>query len=175
MIMAGGLITGFTVLSAFTATRVYPSEQIATALRGRGPIFGESFGKVFVGVLAPCLMAPYAGSPAIFFGTIIVVATAGAFVPLLFGRKTVGQPERIRDSPRTRLRRRSAAFSSAPPPRRGRSPEIPAQAALRQAAIRPSRKRRSIGLRASAKAARKCSRANSRRPRRRSSSPRAAA
>ena len=36
VMVAGGLITGFTVLSAFTATRVYLSEQFPTALRGRG-------------------------------------------------------------------------------------------------------------------------------------------
>jgi hypothetical protein len=40
VMMAGGLITGFTVLSAFTATRVYLSEQFPTGLRGRGHIFG---------------------------------------------------------------------------------------------------------------------------------------
>jgi hypothetical protein len=34
--MAGGLIIGFTVLSAFTATRVYLSEQFPTALLGAG-------------------------------------------------------------------------------------------------------------------------------------------
>ena len=70
VMMAGGLITGFTVLSAFTATRVYLSEQFTTALRGRGHIFGESAGRVFAGVLAPFLMAPYTGSPSTFFGTI---------------------------------------------------------------------------------------------------------
>jgi hypothetical protein len=36
-------------------------------------------------------MAPYTGSPAIFFGTILVVVTIGAFIPLIFGRETVGQ------------------------------------------------------------------------------------
>ncbi len=36
VMVAGGLITGFTVLSAFTATRVYLSEQFPTVLRGRG-------------------------------------------------------------------------------------------------------------------------------------------
>ena len=39
--IAGGLITGFTVLSAFPCTRVYLSEQFPTALRGRGHFFGE--------------------------------------------------------------------------------------------------------------------------------------
>jgi hypothetical protein len=40
--VTGALNTGFTVLSAFTATRVYISEQFPTALRGRGHIFSES-------------------------------------------------------------------------------------------------------------------------------------
>lgn len=90
---AGGLIMGFTVLSAFTATRVYLSEQFPTELRGRGHIFGESFGRLFAGGLAPFLMEPYTGSAAIFFGTIFVVAAIGAFIPLAFGRETVGQLE----------------------------------------------------------------------------------
>ena len=41
VMVTGALITGFTVLSAFTATRVYLSEQFPTALRGRG-IFSAS-------------------------------------------------------------------------------------------------------------------------------------
>ncbi|HJU16675.1 MAG TPA: MFS transporter [Stellaceae bacterium] len=98
VMMAGGLITGFTVLSAFTATRVYLSEQFPTALRGRGHIFGESFGRVFAGVAAPFLMAPYTGSPVIFFGTILVVVAVGAFIPLLFGRETVGQLELVTET-----------------------------------------------------------------------------
>jgi MFS family permease len=93
VMLAGGLITGFTVLSAFTATRVYLSEQFPTSLRGRGHIFGESFGRIFAGVLGPFLMTPYAGSPTIFFGTILVVVAVGAFIPVLFGRETVGQLE----------------------------------------------------------------------------------
>jgi hypothetical protein len=40
-------------------------------------------------------MAPYTGSPAIFFGTILVVVTIGAFIPLVFGRETVGQLETV--------------------------------------------------------------------------------
>ena len=95
VMMTGGLITGFTVLSAFTATRVYLSEQFPTALRGRGHIFGESFGRIFAGVLAPFLLAPHTGSPAIFFGTILVVVGVGAFIPVLFGRETVGQLETV--------------------------------------------------------------------------------
>jgi MFS family permease len=93
--VAGALITGFTVLSAFTAVRVYISEQFPTELRGRGHIFSESFGRLFAGVLAPYLMEPYTGSPSIFFGTILIVVAAGAFVPLLFGRETIGQLELV--------------------------------------------------------------------------------
>jgi MFS family permease len=95
VMVAGGLITGFTVLSAFSATRVYLSEQFPTALRGRGQIFGESFGRLFAGVLAPFLMVPHTGSPTIFFGTIVVVVSVGAFIPLIFGRETVGQLETV--------------------------------------------------------------------------------
>ena len=95
MMVAGGLIIGFTVLSAFTATRVYLSEQFPTALRGRGHIFGESFGRLFAGGLAPFLMEPHTGSATIFFGTIFVVVAIGAFIPLAFGRETVGQLETV--------------------------------------------------------------------------------
>ena len=95
VMLAGGLITGFTVLSSFTATRVYLSEQFPTALRGRGHIFGESFGRIFAGVLAPFFMAPHTGSPTIFFGTILVVVAVGAFIPVLFGRETTGQLETV--------------------------------------------------------------------------------
>ncbi|HEU0217870.1 MAG TPA: MFS transporter [Stellaceae bacterium] len=90
---AGGMIMGFTVLSAFTATRIYLAEQFPTELRGRGHIFGESFGRLFAGGLAPFLMEPHTGSAVIFFGTIIVIVSIGAFIPLLFGRETVGQLE----------------------------------------------------------------------------------
>ena len=95
VMVAGALITGFTVLSAFTAVRVYLSEQFPTALRGRGHIFGELFSRLFAGVLAPFLMEPHTGSPTIFFGTILVVVAIGAFIPLLFGRETVGQLEAV--------------------------------------------------------------------------------
>jgi MFS transporter, putative metabolite:H+ symporter len=95
VMLAGGLITGFTVLSSFSATRVYLSEQFPTALRGRGHIFGESFGRIFAGVLAPFLMTPYTGSPTIFFGTILVVVAVGALIPVVFGRETVGQLETV--------------------------------------------------------------------------------
>ena len=96
--VAGGLIIGFTVLSAFTATRVYLSEQFPTALRGRGHIFGESFGRLFAGGLAPFLMEPHTGSAVIFFGTIFVIVSIGAFIPLAFGRETVGQLETVTET-----------------------------------------------------------------------------
>jgi hypothetical protein len=95
VMVTGALITGFTVLSAFTATRVYLSEQFPTALRGRGHIFGESTGRLFAGVLAPFLMEPYTASPTIFFGTIFVVVAIGALIPRVFGRETVGQLETV--------------------------------------------------------------------------------
>jgi putative MFS transporter len=95
MMSAGALMTGFTALSAATSFRIYLSEQFPTALRGRGHAFGESTGRVFSGVLAPFLMEPHVASPTIFFGTILVVVTIGAFIPLLFGRETVGQLETV--------------------------------------------------------------------------------
>src|SRR5271170_165313 len=96
--VAGGLFIGFTVLSAFTATRVYLSEQFPTALRGRGQPFGESFGRLFAGGLAPYLMEPHTGSATIFFGTILVVVALGAFIPVAFGRETIGQLETVTEA-----------------------------------------------------------------------------
>jgi MFS transporter, putative metabolite:H+ symporter len=98
LMTAGALITGFTALSAASSFRVYLSEQFPTALRGRGHIFGESVGRVFSGVLAPFLMTPYVGSPTIFFGTMLIVASIGAFIPVVFGRETVGQLEVVTES-----------------------------------------------------------------------------
>jgi MFS family permease len=95
VMVTGALITGFTVLSAFTATRVYISEQFPTALRGRGHIFSESTVRLFAGVLAPFLMEPHTASPGIFFGTIFVVVAIGAFIPRAVGRETVGQLETV--------------------------------------------------------------------------------
>jgi len=95
VMVTGALITGFTVLSAFTACRVYLSEQFPTALRGRGQPFGESTGRLFAGVLAPFLMEPHTGSPTIFFGTILTVVAIGALIPVLFGKETVGQLETV--------------------------------------------------------------------------------
>jgi hypothetical protein len=63
--------------------------------RGRGHIFGESFGRLFAGGFAPFLMEPHTGSAPIFFGTIFVVVAIGAFIPLAFGRETVGQLETV--------------------------------------------------------------------------------
>jgi MFS family permease len=98
LMIAGGLIIGFTVVSAFPATRVYLSEQFPTALRGRGHLFGESCGKIFAGGLLPFLMAPHTGSPTIFFGTMLVFAAIGAAVPILFGKETVGQIELVTET-----------------------------------------------------------------------------
>ncbi len=98
VMIAGGLITGFTVLSSFTAIRMYLSEQFPTALRARGHIFGELFGRIFAAVLAPFLMIPHTGSPTIFFGTIFVVVAIGAFIPVAFGRETVGQLETVTEA-----------------------------------------------------------------------------
>jgi len=95
VMVTGALLTGFTVLSAFSATRVYLSEQFPTALRGRGHLFGESCLRLFAGVLAPWLLEPHTGSPTLFFGTIVVVVALGACIPLLFGRETVGQLETV--------------------------------------------------------------------------------
>jgi MFS transporter, putative metabolite:H+ symporter len=91
--IVGTLITGFTVLSCFPAVRVYLSEQFPTALRGRGHFFGESFGRIFAGVLAPFVLEPHTGSATIFFGTMVVVVAVGACIPMLFGRETVGNLE----------------------------------------------------------------------------------
>jgi MFS family permease len=96
--IAGGLITGFTVVSAFSATRVYLSEQFPTALRGRGHIFGESCGRIFAGGLVPFFMAPHTGSPIIFFGTMLLFSAIGAAVPILFGKETVGQIELVTET-----------------------------------------------------------------------------
>jgi MFS transporter, AAHS family, 4-hydroxybenzoate transporter len=98
MMIAGGLITGFTVLSTFTASRVYLSEQFPTALRGRGHIFGESFGRIFAAGLVPILVEPHTASPTIFFGTILGIVAVGAFIPILFGKETIGQLETVTEA-----------------------------------------------------------------------------
>jgi MFS family permease len=103
LMIAGGLIVGFTVVSAFSATRVYLSEQFPTALRGRGHLFGESCGKLFAGGLVPFFMAPHTGSPIIFFGTMLFFAAIGAIVPIVWGKETIGQIEMIASEPAIEL------------------------------------------------------------------------
>ena len=98
MMSAGALITGFTVLSSFPAVRVYLSEQFPTALRGRGHFFGELFGRLFAGVAMPAFLEVHTGSPTVFFGTLAVVVAIGAFVPVLFGKETVGQLETFNEA-----------------------------------------------------------------------------
>jgi len=95
---AGALITGFTVLSSFPAVRVYLSEQFPTALRGRGHFFGESFGRLFAGVAMPAFLESQTHSAVVFFGTLVVVVAIGAFVPVLFGKETVGQLESFNEA-----------------------------------------------------------------------------
>jgi MFS transporter, putative metabolite:H+ symporter len=95
MMTCGAVVLGLTALASFPSVRVYLSEQFPTALRGRGNIFGEAFGRIFAGVVAPFMVEPHTGSPIIFFGTIVVVVLLGAFIPLLFGRETVGLLEQI--------------------------------------------------------------------------------
>lgn len=89
----GALLTGFTVLSCFPAVRIYLSEQFPTALRGRGHFFGESFARIFAGVIAPFVMASHTGSPTVFFGTMIGMVLIGAGIPFAFGRETLGNLE----------------------------------------------------------------------------------
>ena len=103
LMIAGGVIIGFTVVSAFSATRVYLSEQFPTALRGRGHLFGESCGKLFAGGLVPFFMAPHTGSPTIFFGTMLLFAAIGAVVPIVWGKETIGQIEVIAAEPAAQL------------------------------------------------------------------------
>jgi MFS family permease len=91
--IVGVLVTGFTVLSCFPAVRVYISEQFPTSLRGRGHFFDESSARLLAGVCLPFLLEPYTGSATIFFGTLAVIVTTGALVPVLFGRETIGQLE----------------------------------------------------------------------------------
>jgi MFS transporter, putative metabolite:H+ symporter len=98
LMITGGLIIGFTVVSAFPATRLYLSEQFPTALRGRGHLFGESCSKIFAGGLVPFFMASHTGSPTVFFGTMLLFAAIGAAVPILFGKETVGQIELVTET-----------------------------------------------------------------------------
>jgi hypothetical protein len=43
----------------------------------------------------PFFVAPHTGSPAILFGTMMLFATIGAFVPIVWGKETAGQIEVI--------------------------------------------------------------------------------
>jgi putative MFS transporter len=95
LMTTGAIVLGFTALSSFTVVRVYLSEQFPTELRGRGNVFGEAFGRIFAGVLAPFLMEPHVGEPFTFFGTITIVLLCGAFITVLFGKETVGQLEAV--------------------------------------------------------------------------------
>jgi MFS family permease len=96
--VAGAIITGFTVLSSFPAVRVYLSEQFPTALRGRGHFFGEAAGRIFSGVITPFILEPHTGSAVFFFGWIAVVVAVGACIPLMFGKETVGQLELVTEA-----------------------------------------------------------------------------
>jgi MFS family permease len=107
---AGAIITGLTVLSSFSAARVYLSEQFPTALRGRGHFFGEATARLFAGVVVPFLLEPYTHSATIFFGAIAVVVAVGACVPLLLGRETVGQLETVTETAEERAEARAAAW-----------------------------------------------------------------
>ena len=95
VIVAGAMITGFTWSGppsprcAFTRPQQFPRRCAA------GGTFSASRVRLFAGVLAPFLMEPHTSSPTIFFGTILVVVAIGAFIPLLFGRETVGQLETV--------------------------------------------------------------------------------
>jgi hypothetical protein len=46
-------------------------------------------------MIAAFMSEPYTASPSIFFGSLAVVASIGAFVPVLFGKETVGQLETV--------------------------------------------------------------------------------
>jgi MFS family permease len=94
LMVTGALITGFTVLSAFTATRVYLSDSSLWRYAAAGIFSTNRSAGFFAGVLGPFLIEPHTGST-IFFGTILVVVAIGAFIPLVFGRETVGQLETV--------------------------------------------------------------------------------
>jgi|GEM_PF-387093 MFS family permease len=109
---AGALITGFTTLSIFPAVRMYLSEQFPTALRGRGHFFGESFARIFAGVLVPFVMVSHTASPTIFFGTMIAMVTIGACIPFALGRETLGNLESFTETePATAMARDAVPVS----------------------------------------------------------------
>ena len=80
-----------TVSSWPTVSRPKTSGMKARSSRGRGQFFGW----LPADVLAPFLMVPHTATPTIFFGTIFVVVAIGAFIPIGFGRETVGQLETV--------------------------------------------------------------------------------
>jgi hypothetical protein len=54
-------------------------------------------------VLAPFLIEPHTGDAFVFFGTITIVVMCGAFIPLLFGKETIGQLEMVTEPGHARL------------------------------------------------------------------------
>ena len=95
LMIAGGLIVGFTVVSAFPATACTCPSSSRQHCAAAATIFGESCGKIFGGGLLPFFMTPHTGSPAIFFGTMLLFAAIGALVPIVWGKETIGQIEVI--------------------------------------------------------------------------------
>ena len=43
-------------------------------------------------------MAPFTGSPPIFFGTMAFLVAIGAFIPPIMGRETIGQLELVTET-----------------------------------------------------------------------------
>ena len=95
LMIAGGLIVGFTVVSAFPATAcTCPSSSrrhcaaAATSSANRAARFSlVAYYRFF--------MAPHTGSPTIYFGTMLLFAAIGALVPIVWGKETIGQIEVI--------------------------------------------------------------------------------
>ena len=97
--VAGALITGFTVLSTFyrgadVSLRAIPDG----AARTRAIFWRVVRPSSSPACVVPFMLEPYTGSAMIFFGTLAVVASIGAFVPVLFGRETVGQLETVTEA-----------------------------------------------------------------------------
>ena len=97
--VTGALITGFTVLSTFSAVRMYLAGSPDGAARTRAIFLASSSARRSS---PPCSYPScWRRTPArqtIFFGTLIVVAALGAFVPVLFGRETVGHLETVSEA-----------------------------------------------------------------------------
>ena len=93
--VAGVVVTGLTVLSSFPAVRIYMTEQFPTNLRARGYFLAEMIGRATAGLAVPLYLTKYTASPVIFFGTALLFALVGAFIPVLFGAETIGQLELI--------------------------------------------------------------------------------